>query len=89
MSVRKPIGLMALEDGAGVDFAGLRAARRERVRAEMERQGVDVLVLGRRGSAKYVGGHRWLWRAVLTPFGPLCIFVRASGAIHLLGCTWD
>jgi Xaa-Pro dipeptidase len=46
-------------------------------------------VLGRRGNAKYVGGHRWLWRAVLTPFGPLCIFVRASGAIHLLGCTWD
>jgi Xaa-Pro aminopeptidase len=55
----------------------------------MERQGVDVLVLGRRGNAKYLGGHRWLWRAVLTPFGPLCIFARASGEIHLLGCTWD
>ncbi len=89
MSGRKPIGVMALEDGAGVDFAELRAARRERVRAEMERQGVDVLVLGRRGNAKYLGGHRWLWRAVLTPFGPLCIFARESGAIHLLGCTWD
>jgi len=85
----KPIGVMAQEDGAGVDFEALRAARRERVRAEMERRGVDVLVLGRRGNAKYVGGHRWLWRAVLTPFGPLCIFVRASGEIHLLGCTWD
>lgn len=89
MSGGQPIGVMAQEDGAGVDFAGLRAARRERVRAEMERQGVDVLVLGRRGNAKYVGGHRWLWRAVLTPFGPLCIFARESGEIHLLGCTWD
>ena len=80
---------MAQEDGAGVDFATLRAYRRERVRAEMERRGVDVLVLGRRANAKYVGGHRWLWRAVLTPFGPLCIFARESGEIHLLGCTWD
>src|SRR5262245_12559330 len=85
----KPIGLLAWEDGAGSDFAALRAARRERVRAEMERQGVDVLVLGRRGNAKYVGGHRWLWRAVLTPFGPLCILARESGEIHLLGSTWD
>jgi len=89
VSGSRPIGLLAQEDGAGVDFARLRAARRERVRAEMERQGVDVLVLGRRGNAKYLGGHRWLWRAVLTPFGPLCIFVRESGEIHLLGCTWD
>jgi Xaa-Pro aminopeptidase len=85
----KPIGLLATEDGAGIDFAALRAARRERVRAEMERQGVDVLVLGRRGNARYVGGHRWLWRAVLTPFGPICLFARESGEIHLLGSTWD
>lgn len=84
-----PIGLLAREDGAGVDHAALRAARRERVRAEMERRGVDVLVLGRRGNAKYVGGHRWLWRAVLSPFGPLCVFAREGGEIHLLGCTWD
>lgn len=83
------IGTLAQEDGAGIDFAALRAARRERVRAEMERRGVDVLVLGRRGNAKYVGGHRWLWRAVLTPFGPLCVLARESGEIHLLGCTWD
>jgi Xaa-Pro aminopeptidase len=89
MSGGGPIGLLAQEDGAGIDFAALRAARRERVRAEMERRGVDVLVLGRRGNAKYVGGHRWLWRAVLTPFGPLCVFARESGEIHLLGCTWD
>lgn len=89
MSREGPIGLLAQEDGAGIDFQALRAARRERVRAEMERRGVDVLVLGRRGNAKYVGGHRWLWRAVLTPFGPLCVFARASGEIHLLGCTWD
>ena len=55
----------------------------------MERQGIDVLVLGRRGNGKYVAGHRSLWRAVLTPFGPMCLFVRETEQIHLLGTTWD
>src|SRR5262245_53964903 len=85
----KPLGLMALEDGAGIDFHELRRQRLARVLAEMGRQGIDVLVLGRRGNGKYVAGHRSLWRAVLTPFGPLCIVVRETEQIHLMGTTWD
>jgi Xaa-Pro aminopeptidase len=85
----RPLGLMATEDGAGIDFHQLRRQRRARVFGEMERQGVDVLVLGRRGNGKYVAGHRSLWRAVLTPFGPMCIVVRETEQIHLMGTTWD
>jgi Xaa-Pro dipeptidase len=85
----KPLGLMATEDGAGIDFHQLRLQRRARVLSEMERQGIDVLVLGRRGNGKYVAGHRSLWRAVLTPFGPMCLFVRETEQVHLLGTTWD
>jgi Xaa-Pro aminopeptidase len=85
----KPLGLIATEDGAGIDFRDLRAQRRARVFTAMGRQGVDVLVLGRRGNGKYVAGHRSLWRAVLTPFGPLCVVVRDTEQIHLLGTTWD
>jgi Xaa-Pro aminopeptidase len=85
----KPLGLMATEDGAGIDFDRLRRERRARVLSEMERDGIDVLVLGRRGNGKYVAGHRSLWRAVLTPFGPMCILVRETEQIHLMGTTWD
>ena len=84
-----PLGLMATEDGAGIDFHQLRIQRRARVLGAMEREGIDVLVLGRRGNGKYVAGHRSLWRSVLTPFGPLCLFVRETEQIHLLGTTWD
>jgi len=85
----KPLGLMATEDGAGIDFHALRRQRRARVLSEMEREGIDVLVLGRRGNGKYVAGHRSLWRAVLTPFGPMCIVVRDTEQVHLMGTTWD
>jgi Xaa-Pro aminopeptidase len=85
----KPLGLMALEDGAGIDFGALRADRRARVLAAMEERGVDVLVLGRRGNCKYVTGHRSLWRAVLTPWGSMCFVVRATGDVTLMGSTWD
>jgi Xaa-Pro aminopeptidase len=85
----KPLGLMATEDGAGIDFRALRRQRRSRVLSEMEREGVDVLVLGRRGNGKYAAGHRSLWRAVLTPFAPMCIVVRATEQVHLMGTTWD
>ena len=85
----KPLGLMATEDGAGIDFRQLRLERRARVLGAMEREGIDVLVLGRRGNGKYVAGHRSLWRAVLTPFGPMCLVVRETEQIHLMGTTWD
>jgi Xaa-Pro aminopeptidase len=79
---------MALEDGTGVDFAALRTARRERVLAAMAAQGVDLLLLGRQGNARYVAGHRPIWRAVVTPWAPFAA-LRSDGAVHLLHTTWD
>lgn len=79
----------ALEDGGGIDFAALRAERRARVRSEMERQGIDALILGRRGNVKYLLGHRVLWRADVTNFSPLCIYVRATDQLYATNQTWS
>lgn len=81
-------GTMALEDGTGVDFAALRAGRRARVLAAMAEGGVDLLLLGRQGNARYVAGHRPIWRAVVTAWAPFCA-LRADGGVHLLHTTWD
>src|SRR6516165_4216319 len=54
----------------------------------MEAEGIDVLVLGREGNARYVSGAPRLWTAGSHPFGPGCVLVRSSGAVHLLS-TWD
>lgn len=81
-------GTMALEDGTGVDFAALRAERRDRVLAAMAAADVDLLLLGRQGNARYVAGHRPIWRAVVTPWAPFAA-LRADGAVHLLHTTWD
>lgn len=70
------------------DDAALRVARRERVLAEMERDGVDILVVGREGNARYVSGAPRLWTAGSRAFGPGCVLVRSSGAVHIL-MTWD
>ena len=70
------------------DDAALRVARRERVLAEMEAAGVDVLIVGREGNARYVSGAPRLWTAGSRAFGPGCVFVRATRAVHLLS-TWD
>ncbi len=81
-------GTMALPDGGRVDFPGLRAERRARVLDQMERAGIDVLVLGREDNARYASGARRLWTAFTRPFGPGCLIVRATGAAHVLS-TWD
>ena len=81
-------GTMALEDGTGVDFAALRSDRRARVLAAMGEAGVDLLLLGRQGNARYVAGHRPIWRAVVTAWAPFCA-LRADGGVHLLHTTWD
>ena len=81
-------GTMALEDGTGVDFAALRADRRARVLAAMAEAEVDLLLLGRQGNARYVAGHRPIWRAVVTPWAPFAA-LRADGTVHLLHTTWD
>jgi Xaa-Pro dipeptidase len=70
------------------DEEALRTARRQRVLAEMDAAGIDVLVLGREANARYVSGAPRLWTAGSRPFGPGCVFVREPQAIHLL-TTWD
>jgi Xaa-Pro dipeptidase len=82
-------GLLALEEGPRIDFDALRLARRERVVAMMEANEVDVLMCTRQGNARYVVGHRPLWRAVITPWAPMVTFVRTTRGIHLLAATWD
>jgi Xaa-Pro aminopeptidase len=49
---------------------------------------LDVLVLGRQANVRYVTGAPQLWVAGTRPFGPTCVLVRATGAVHLLS-TWD
>jgi Xaa-Pro aminopeptidase len=70
------------------DDTALRTARRARVLAEMEASGVDVLVVGREGNARYASGAPRLWTAGSRAFGPGCVVVRETGAVHLLS-TWD
>lgn len=70
------------------DAARLRAARRERVLAEMEAADVDILITGREANGRYIAGVPRLWLAGSRPFGPGCILVRASSQIHLVS-TWD
>lgn len=70
------------------DGAALRSGRRERALAQMEAHDLDVLVLGRQANVRYITGAPQLWVAGTRPFGPTCVLVRATGAIHLLS-TWD
>jgi Xaa-Pro dipeptidase len=70
------------------DGRALRTGRRERALAQMEKHDLDVLVLGRQANVRYVSGTPQLWVAGTRPFAPTCVFVRKTGAIHLLS-TWD
>ena len=70
------------------DDALLRRSRRARVLAAMEADGIDLLVVGREANARYVSGAPRLWMAGSRAFGPGCVLVRATGAVHLLS-TWD
>jgi Xaa-Pro aminopeptidase len=70
------------------DEATLRRARRARVLEAMEAADIDVLVVGREGNARYVSGAPRLWTAGSRAFGPGCVLVRATEAVHLLS-TWD
>jgi len=49
---------------------------------------LDILVLGRQANVRYVTGAPQLWVAGTRPFGPGCVLVRETGALHLLS-TWD
>ncbi|MEZ0366664.1 M24 family metallopeptidase [Mycobacterium sp. pUA109] len=70
------------------DDRALRLGRRERALAQMAAHDLDVLVLGRQANVRYVSGTPQLWVAGTRPFGPTCIVIRETGAIHLLS-TWD
>lgn len=70
------------------DDRALRTGRRDRALAQMEQHDLDVLVLGRQANVRYVSGAPQLWVAGTRPFGPTCVVVRETGAIHLLS-TWD
>ncbi len=62
---------------------------RERLRAAMAKAELDVLLLGREANARYVSGANRLWLAGTRPFAPSCVFVRATGRVHLLSVTDD
>src|ERR1700758_644696 len=70
------------------DDRPLRVGRRERALAQMAKHAPAVLVLGRQATVRYVSGAPQLWVAGTRPFGPTCVLVRETGAIHLLS-TWD
>ena len=58
-----------------------------RALAEMARQDVDVLVLGREGNARFVSEATRLWLSGTRPFAPGCVVVRETGAVHLMSVT--
>jgi Xaa-Pro aminopeptidase len=60
---------------------------KEHVLAEMGRQGVDVLLLGREGNARYVSGAQRLFLAGERAFAPGCVVVGETGAVHVLSVT--
>ena len=70
------------------DDKALREGRRHRALDQMEAHDIDMLVLGQEANARYVAGAQRLWTAGTRPFGPGCVVVRATGAIHLVS-TWD
>jgi Xaa-Pro aminopeptidase len=70
------------------DERSLREGRRRRVLAEMDAADLDVLLLGREANARYVSGAPRLWTAGTRTYGPGCVLVRSTGAIHLVS-TWD
>ncbi|HUH67572.1 MAG TPA: M24 family metallopeptidase [Mycobacterium sp.] len=70
------------------DDRALRSGRRQRALDQMAAHDLDILVLGRQANVRYVSGTPQLWVAGTRPFGPTCVLVRATGAVHLLS-TWD
>ncbi|MCH2171369.1 M24 family metallopeptidase [Myxococcota bacterium] len=77
-------GLSSLSHEPPIDLVALRQERLARCLAEMKRTGVDVLLLSRDSNATFAAGSRRLWYAGSRPFGPTCIVVRKTGAVHLM-----
>ena len=53
----------------------------------MERDDVDVLLLGREANARTVSDAARLWLAGTRLFSPGCVVVRRTGAVHVLANT--
>lgn len=85
MSPRTPdIGVGVREDRVRIDFARLRASRRERVFAAMDRLDVDVCLFGREANGRYLAGQRRLWTSSTRAWIPTCIAVRATRRVHVM-----
>jgi Xaa-Pro dipeptidase len=56
---------------------------------EMERRGIDALVLGREANARAVSGADRLWLSGTRPFAPGCVVVRKTAGVHLLANSND
>ena len=82
------LGTQALEYGGRVDFARLRAERQARLLRALREAKLDALVLGREANARYAAGARRLWTAGGRPFGPGCVVLADTGAVHLMS-SWD
>jgi Xaa-Pro aminopeptidase len=78
------LGTAMLEHRDRIAFNDLRAQRRARVVAQMEREELDACIFGREANVRYITGARRLWTAGSRPFAPSAVLVRATGAIHLL-----
>jgi Xaa-Pro dipeptidase len=57
--------------------------------AEMERRGIDALVLGREANARAVSGADRLWLSGTRAFAPGCVVVRKTAGVHLLANSND
>ncbi len=81
------IGTAAREDRTRIDFSALRAARRQRVFAEMERLGLDACMFGRESNVRYVAGQRRLWTSNTRAYLPSCVVVSATKRVHVMSLS--
>ena len=86
--------IVAVTADGYVRLSARRARRRRRLVSRlaacidlMERDEVDVLLLGREANARTVTAVSRLWLAGTRAFAPGCVVVRRTGAVHLLANT--
>jgi Xaa-Pro aminopeptidase len=58
-----------------------------RTLSAMADAGIDALILGRAGNARYVSNAEVLSLTGTRPFAPGCVVVRSTGKVHLLSIT--
>jgi len=59
----------------------------DRALAAMADAGIDALILGRAGNARFVSNAEVLSLTGTRPFAPGCVVVRTTGKVHLLSIT--